>query len=154
MHLMAALRRRLRVWVTTWLVFQVVSLSALVPRDCCEAHRAATAAEKSTDQNCHEDAAASEPAAGDHCPMPGVSGAQCPMHGGGHDRHRAPAAGCSMQRTCDGPMAALFVIISNQGVLTAPLVIAQDLSASIAPPAPGEDLVSRCIPPDSPPPRA
>ena len=43
---MTVLRRRLRFWVTTWLVFQVVSLSALVPRDCCAAHRVATAKEK------------------------------------------------------------------------------------------------------------
>jgi hypothetical protein len=148
---MTALRHRLRFWVTTWLVFQVVSLSALVPRDCCAAHRMVTEKEKS----CHDDAAAvHEQAAGDHCPMPGAAGESCPMHGDGHAAPQAPATRCSMQGTCDGPMAAFFVIISNQGVLTEPLVIANDLKASLAPAVPREDLVSRHVPPDAPPPRA
>ena len=149
---MTALRRHLRFWVTTWLVFQVVSLSALVSRDCCAAHRVVTEKEKS----CHKDAAAAhEPTAvGDHCPMPGAAGQSCPMHGDGHGAPQAPATRCSMQGTCDGPMAAFFVIISNQGVLTEPLVIAHDLSASLALAMPREELVSRYVPPDAPPPRA
>ena len=66
-----------------------------------------------------------------HCPMPGATGEACPMHGGGHDSTPAPQQRCSMQGTCDGPMAALFVIISNQGVLTEPLVMARDLRTSV-----------------------
>jgi hypothetical protein len=147
---MTTLRRRLRFCVTTWLVFQVVSLSALVPRDCCAAHRVATAREKT----CHEEAAKQEQAAGDHCPMPGAAGQACPMHGNGHDGQQAPASRCSMQGTCDGPMAALFVIISNHGVLTEPLVITHDLRSSDALAIAREDLVSRHVPPDAPPPRA
>lgn len=148
---MSALRHHLRFWVTTWLVFQVVSLSALVPRDCCAAHRIATEKEKS----CHEEAAATRVATdGDHCPMPGKAGEACPMHTTGHDGHQSPARKCTMQGTCDGPMAALFVIISNQGVLTEPLPLGHDLTVTAAPHPAREALVSRFTPPDSPPPRA
>src|SRR5215207_9343713 len=124
---MILLRRHLRFWVTTCLVFQVVSLSALVPRDCCAAHRVATA-KQAKDKSCHEEAAAAQAADAEQCPMPGATGAACPMHSAGHDS-APPAAGqrCSMQGTCGVPMAAMFVIISNQGVLTEPLVIARDL---------------------------
>src|SRR5262245_36338423 len=101
---MSAIRYHLRFWVTTWLVFQVVSLSALVPRDCCAAHRLATEKEKS----CHEEAAVMhEPADGAHCPMPGKAGEACPMHGSGHDGQQPASRKCTMQGTCDGPMAAL-----------------------------------------------
>ena len=44
-------RRRLRLWVITWLLFQVASLSAVVPRDCCLAHRPAAPTDE---QKCHE----------------------------------------------------------------------------------------------------
>lgn len=148
---MSAFRHHLRFWVTIWLVFQVVSLSALVPRDCCAAHRVATDKEK----KCHDEAAAThEAAGGDHCPMPGKAGEPCPMHGTGHEGHQAPASRkCTMQGTCDGPMAAFFVIISNHGVLTDPTELAHDLTVGIAPHPARQALVSRFVPPDSPPPR-
>jgi hypothetical protein len=148
---MIPFRRHLRFWVTTCLVLQVVSLSALVPRDCCAAHRVATDKEKS----CHESgAAAAAEQAGAHCPMPGDAGDACPMHSDGHAGQRPPRQACTMQGTCDGPMAALLVIISNQGVLTEPLRLAVDLSSVVAPAPAREDVVSRFTPPDSPPPRA
>lgn len=149
---MLALRHHLRFWVITWLVFQVASLSALVPRDCCAAHRMATQKEKT----CHDEAAATPeaPADGDHCPMPDKAGQACPMHGSGHETHQPPARKCTMQGTCNGPMAALFVIISNQGVLSEPLQLAHDLTVTVVPDPAREDLVSRFTPPDSPPPRA
>jgi hypothetical protein len=149
---MSALRHHLRFWVTTWLVFQVVSLSALVPRDCCAAHRIATEKQRT----CHEEAAAAtrETADGDHCPMPGMAGEACPMHGTAHDGHQSPARRCTMQGTCAGPMAALFVIISNHGVLTEPLQLAHDLTVAVAPNPAREELVSRFSSPASPPPRA
>jgi hypothetical protein len=50
---MTSLRRLLRFWVAAWLVFQAVSLSALMPYDCCAAHRRA-ASDKL--QECHEQA--------------------------------------------------------------------------------------------------
>jgi hypothetical protein len=147
---MTRLRHHLRFWVTTWLVFQVMSLSALVPRDCCAAHRLATEKEKT----CHEEAAATHASAdGAHCPMPGKTGETCPMHGTSHDG-QTPARKCTMQGTCNGPMAALFVIISNHGVLTEPPQLARDLTVAVAPRPGREELVSRFVPPDSPPPRA
>jgi hypothetical protein len=148
---MTALRHRLRFWVTIWLVFQVVSLSALVPRDCCAAHRIATTEEK----NCHEESApVPEHPAGAHCPMPGANGEPCPMHGSGHGNHQPPRDGCTMQGTCDGPMAAFLNIISNHGVLTDLPSLALDLTGSEAPAALQENAVSRFTPPDAPPPRA
>ena len=48
---MTTIRRGLRLWVTAWLVFQVASLSALVPRDCCFVHRPAAA-----EESCHQPA--------------------------------------------------------------------------------------------------
>jgi hypothetical protein len=80
MHLF---RRRLRTAVIAWMLFQVVSLSALVPRDCCDAHRPAAQAER-----CHETAESS------YCPMR-AQGRNCPMHAaapaapetGGHAHH-------------------------------------------------------------------
>ena len=148
---MSALRQHLRFWVTTWLVFQVVSLSALVPRDCCAAHRIATEKEKS----CHEDAAAAPASAdGDHCPMPDKAGQACSMHGTAHDGDQSPARKCTMQGTCEGPLAAVFVIISNHGVLAQTLQLAHDLTVTAAPNPAREELVSRFTPPASPPPRA
>ena len=48
---MITLRRGLRLWATAWLVFQVATLSALVPRDCCFVHRPAAA-----EESCHKPA--------------------------------------------------------------------------------------------------
>ncbi len=42
-NVMTAGRRRLRLWAITWLLLQVVSLTALIPRDCCVGHRRAAA---------------------------------------------------------------------------------------------------------------
>ena len=36
---MAGLRRRLRTCVIAWILIQAASLSVLLPRDCCAAHR-------------------------------------------------------------------------------------------------------------------
>jgi len=36
---MAGLRRRLRTCVIAWIVIQAASLSVLLPRDCCAAHK-------------------------------------------------------------------------------------------------------------------
>jgi hypothetical protein len=147
---MTALRQHLRFWVTTWLICQVVSLSALVPRDCCAAHRLATEKAK----NCHEEAAVPHEAAdGAPCPMPGNVGEACPMHGANPDR-QSPARKCIMQGTCDGRMAALFVIISNHGVLSELPRLAHDLTVTAASKPAREALTSRFTPPDSPPPRA
>ena len=72
---MKPFRRRLRLAVAAWLLFQVVSLSALVPRDCCDAHHAAAAEA----ERCHE--RADSP----YCPMRS-QGRSCPMHPPGPGR--------------------------------------------------------------------
>src|SRR5262245_35583755 len=58
---MTLFRRHLRLWVAAWLAFQVVSLSAFVPRDCCAAHRP-PAQEQAADAACHHPQQAPEPA--------------------------------------------------------------------------------------------
>ena len=68
---MKGLRRRLRLAVIAWLSFQVVSLSALVPLDCCDAHRPTDVVRA---ENCHE--RADSP----YCPMRARNGQACPMH--------------------------------------------------------------------------
>ena len=161
---MACLRRNLRVFVTTWLMFQVAWLTALVPRNCCAAHRPA-------EKSCHESAAAT------HCPMRDATGRPCPMHRGhaGHDspepdpaehHHQtlgsahhtqtpsAPSSDCRLSGVCDGPMAALFALLSNHGILPEATEALPSVAArQVAPPV-HESLTGRFEQPDSPPPRA
>jgi hypothetical protein len=142
---MTTIRRRLRFWVAAWLVFQVASLSALVPRACCVPYRAAA-----TDQepNCHGNSAAS------HCPMRAAGGPPCPMHKSGHhDAEEKPDDRCSMRATCDGPVAAMFALLSNYGVLSDSFLIAPDVHRASVSLQTRENLISRLAPPDSPPPR-
>jgi hypothetical protein len=141
---MTTIRRRLRFCVAAWLVFQVASLSALVPRACCFPHRAAV-----TDQepNCHGNSAAS------HCPMRATDGTPCPMHQSGHHDAEEPRNRCSMRATCDGPVAAMFALLSNYGVLSDSFLMAPDVHAGSVSLQTRENLTNRLAPPDSPPPR-
>jgi hypothetical protein len=168
---MKGLRRRLRLAVTAWLLFQVVSLSALVPLDCCDAHRPAGVRAKS----CHEKAASP------YCPMRASSGKACLMHqkAGLDDPHldhvqmaaaehgshlppppeRSSAAEnskdqCSMGGTCNAPMTALAVILSNHGLVPAAVRIPPNIAAVLISRNHDEHLTSRQAAPDSPPPRA
>jgi hypothetical protein len=131
---MARVREHLRVWAIAWLVFQAASLSALVPRDCCLAHKPEPVAKHGT--NCHETAAAA------------------PMHRG--DPQDADKSGkrCTLRGTCDGPMAALFALLSNHGVLPDSIAVSPDLLSNARPTPIRESLVSRLPVPDPPPPRA
>jgi hypothetical protein len=143
---MTTIRRRLRFWVAAWLLFQVASLSALVPRACCVSHRAAA-----TDQepNCHGNSAAS------NCPGHAAHGTPCPMHTSDrHDGEEQASDRCSMRATCDGPVAAMFALLSNYGVLSEPFPILPDVHAGSVSLQTRENLISRLAPPDSPPPRA
>ncbi len=147
---MSAFRRRLRLWATVWLVFQAASLHALVPRECCGAHRPAAAEPK---KSCHE------PAPAPHCPMRAADGTACPMHRGGQDKadHSStpPADGrCSMRGTCGGPLEALVTFLSFHGVLTDPPATAADLHPGGAGPCTDVQPIARRTPPESPPPRA
>ena len=142
---MTTIRRRLRFWVAAWLVFQVASLSALVPRACCVPYRPAASDKEPT---CHENSAAS------HCPIRAADGAPCPMHQGGqHDAEDNPSERCSMRATCDGPVAALFALLSNYGVLRDSILLLPDVHTGSVTFQTRENLTTRLAPPDSPPPR-
>jgi hypothetical protein len=151
---MVRLRHRLRVFVAAWLVLQAASFSALVPRDCCSAHRPAMKA-------CHE------PAAAPHCPVQAASNARCDMHrevsspqahGVAAQSHREnPAPGqskCRMTGGCRGPLAALFSLLSNHGILSQEPSPIRAPDAQLVALAASENLLEKRLPPDPPPPRA
>ena len=95
---MTIIRRRLRLWVTAWLVFQVASLSALVPRDCCAAHRPPASGKDAELPRKHRGHALPDARA--------ASGTPCPMHGGNHsdagDQIRAQVLDARDVRRPDG----------------------------------------------------
>ena len=135
---MAVFRQRLRVFALAWLVFQAASFSAVVPRDCCAAHRPAA-------KSCHE------PQPATHCPMQASNGARCPMHRG-HDGGESPA--CQLRGSCGGPMSALVTLLATHGILSDPPSISPAIDAQIVSAIDAERLVAKRTPPDPPPPRA
>jgi hypothetical protein len=142
---MMSLWRRLPLWAAAWLVFQVASLAALVPRDCCAAHRAPTS---SAEHGCHKTTAAT------HCPMRGADGTPCPMHRGRDARDPVSSSGgCSLRSTCSEPMVALAALLWNQGVLAEPLDVVPDSGLSVVAAATRDPIVNQPDSPDPPPPR-
>jgi hypothetical protein len=134
---MLLLRRHLHAWTIAWLLFQTLSVSALVPIGCCDVHEAG------------------EPACDDatvECPMHATGGDICPMHArpaGASDDHEP----CAMRGPCAFPQAALSVLLPVPGILTA--------ATSLAPPTPmtpvpaiGEHRTAVSSSNDTPPPRA
>jgi hypothetical protein len=128
---MRTVRRRLRVLATTWVVFQALSLSALVPPSCCLGPRASA--------------------------VP-ASVAPCPMHAADAGHHHAaapaskPAPECAMRAACGAQAAALFAALSNIGVLEDAIRLAD--SPSTAPlPTSQALLIAQFQTPDAPPPR-
>ena len=147
---MTTIRRHLRMWATAWLVVQAGWVSALVPRDCCAAHQPATAHAKGS---CHESAADA------HCPMPSADGTPCPMHRrqsepGEHHHRSTKTNECALRGTCEGPMAALFALLSNPGILPESVAAIPNSGIARAPLPARENIVSRRDSPDPPPPRA
>ena len=59
-----------------------------------------------------------------------------------------------MRGACDGPMAAFRAQLSLQGVIGDRPQLAVDVASTYVEPSMREHLISRLIPPDSPPPRA
>ena len=143
---MTGIRRHLRAYAMFWLLVQAAQVAALVPLDCCAAHQTSRTATRAT---CHQ-------AAPPHCPM-ADRGAQCPMHANHVQTGastRIPAGECTMRGTCGGPLAALLVLLSNQGILTrlrttTPAFDAQQMTLGIH-----ERVTARLDSPDPPPPRA
>jgi hypothetical protein len=165
---MKALRRRLRLAVALWLLFQVVSLSALVPLDCCDAH---VPANVDRQERCH--GTPESP----YCPMRARDGKACPMHqkaeaddlhahhrqmaaeedAGLHDAASGPESSnshCAIGATCTTPMTALAVILSNHGVIPTDVPILPNVDPALLPQHHDEQLTGRQAAPDSPPPRA
>lgn len=121
---MTLLRQHLRLWVAAWLVFQVVSLSAFVPRDCCAAHRP-PAQEQAGDPVCHHPQQAPEP-------VP-----ECTLRGG-----------------CNGPLSILGALLSPHAVLVEPARIESVALAAATPSPLLETPIVRTTPADAPPPRS
>jgi len=146
---MAAFRQRLRLLSAAWIVFQVTSLSTLVPRACCMAHQSASAA---TPAGCHEQAAVP------HC-QTAQDGTSCPMHHhhGQMHEHSAPASStddCVLRGTCSGPAAALLALLSTHGVLAVPIASPSDSLLTVATSAVADQLTPQFESPDAPPPRS
>jgi hypothetical protein len=153
---MFTLRRRLRLVVAAWLVLESASLSALVARDCCRAHRVENAPAPSSDsttagRRCHELAAA-------HCPMHAEAQPACPMHKGAPpDRSDAAGDGedgrCVMRGVCSGPMDALAALMTQSGVLPdfTNLTFAEDSFLGVSPT--DTHPILRSFSPDTPPPK-
>lgn len=167
---MAMLRPKLRVVAAVWLMFQAASLTALLPRDCCAAHRPA-------DANRQESTSAT------YCPMRDADGRPCAMHRGPSDRdshqsataehhsdaapsahhHQAatpqqdrqplPPAGCRLTGACSGPMAAL-ALLSYHGILPESIPVTRDAAVRVVTTVAHDHVGGRFQPPDPPPPRA
>ena len=121
---MTLFRRHLRLWVAAWIAFQVVSLSAFVPRDCCAAHRP-PAEKQAGDAACHHAEPAPEP-------MP-----ECTLGGG-----------------CNGPLSILGALLSPHAVLVEPTRLESLALVTVPNWRPLETPIARTSPPDSPPPRS
>jgi hypothetical protein len=123
---MIRIRRQLRAWTTVWLIVQALSLAALVPRDCCAAHRSHAAPEA-------------------HAP---ADEAPCPMH-------RAPVKEpeCSLESTCNGPDLALPLTSTTSGMPPSFFSVFRDTPTSSRIVLPEVRLTASGPLPDSPPPR-
>jgi hypothetical protein len=139
---MSALRRNLRAVATTWVILQVAWLTALVPRDCCLSHRPAKTAG-------HASHGARSEHAGHQTAMHHHQPAAVEHH---HDTS-TPSNECRMAGRCDGPMAALFALLANQGVLpdVSSAVPDTDVRTTVA--ALQANPIGRVESPDAPPPR-
>src|SRR5215471_12762752 len=146
---MVLVRRHLRIFASAWILFQATSLSALVPRACCLAHQMAALAD------CHDQQQATAAPAGDATPAMHHSHAHM-----GHMPEQPPAAApqpahdCALRGTCGGPAAALFALLSTDGVLTDSIPATLDVLATDSIVPSRDQLIPQFVSPDAPPPRA
>jgi hypothetical protein len=133
-----ALRQHLRPLAIAWLLSQAVSLAAIVGFDCCAAHRTPT-----------PEAKAPQPAETVACPMhaAAAAGAGTPM-----SNQQNPVK-CVMRGSCNGPMAALLAVLSNNALPSESIAPTPALVAVAAPPRSPETFVVHSESPDTPPPR-
>jgi len=145
---MVVVRRHLRIYASAWILFQATSLSALVPRACCLTHQMAVA-------DCHDQRQATATPASDAMPAMHHSHAHA-----GHTKNQTPATAakpahnCALRGTCGGPAAALFTLLSTDGVLTDSLTATTDFLATGSVAAVRDQLIPQFESPDAPPPRA
>ena len=90
--------------------------------------------------------------------MQAADGTPCPMHRrlaqhhqpasaatAGHDHHAAPlTADCGIRSACDGPMAALFTLLSTTGILPESVAATPSLSRAADGLTLREDVVGHC----------
>ena len=126
LRVMAIVRRRLRVCVTVWLLFQTASLAALVPAACCrqepvkQVHQAAP-----PEHTCHE-----------AVPTP-----------------PAPEPMCVLRSGCDPHGAAILGLFANHGPIPSAVSLPSQIAASRHLMVPREHPATLFLTPDSPPPR-
>jgi hypothetical protein len=138
---MTSRRRGPQIWVALWLVCQMSTLMALVPRDCCAAHRP----EQGDPHAGHGPVAPAAPAAS----------ADEHAHHQMHQEDVPPVRQCAVRGTCDGPMAALMAVLSIQVVPPSEAFhVLPDLRVVAAIRSADQVLTSLLAPPDAPPPRA
>jgi len=145
---MTLVRRHLRLFATAWVLFQATSLSALVPRACCLAHQMALLSD------CHEKAAPQASISTADEAAPPMHHEHGHMHEQPSDRAPAPAHDCALRGTCGGPSAALFTLLSTDGVLTDSLTTTVDSVPTGSIPVSRDQLLPQFESPDAPPPRA
>ncbi len=124
---MRALRLRLRHWVALWLVLQTTSLAALVPRDCCKAHRQ-DRQERTDAPACHKKVATAA--------------------------HTDNTPKCSMRAVCQGPMAILASLLPTHGIVPDAPSLEPQLPTGVVGTVVIETPLRRINSPDTPPPRA
>jgi hypothetical protein len=124
---MASIRRRLRVCVTIWLLFQAASLAALVPAACCRQEPVKEVPQASQpEHSCHE-----------AVPTP-----------------PAPEPMCVLRSGCDPHGAAILGLLANQGPIPTAVSLLPRIDAARHSMVPREHPASLFPTPDSPPPRA
>ena len=142
---MQAFRKRLSTLTTIWMLFQVVSLSALTSGVCCALHAQDA---QGADELCHRSPGATKAAPADHCPMAGPDGHPCPEHAG----TTSTTGACTMTGTCNAPTAMLASLFSAPGILIDRIEIRVDLPSNLVAAALPR-IITGSFSLDTPPPR-
>jgi hypothetical protein len=129
---MVRFRAHLRLWVVVGCVFPVAPLMALLPLDCCTAHRS-------------DSRVAAYDRESAHAPDPTT----CPMH----QPTQANDEDCQMRSGCTVPVDVIAALLGHQGILSESLAMPRSLDSRPAPVLGSEVVISLRLLPDTPPPR-
>ena len=82
--------------------------------------------------------------------MPSADGTPCPMHRPAEPRehHQSSTNECALRGTCEGPMAALFALLSNHGILPESVAAIPSIGVGSSSRPARENIVSRRDSPD------